>query len=188
MDALMAALVAALLTQASDRTPWFAAMLGTRFAGRAAVIAGTVLALAVGNGVAAVAGMLVAGQMSPNARDLLLALALLSAGTTAFWPVKPPPSRDGWRIGAFLTSLFGVLLLAVADRTQFITAALAARSDAPALAAVGATLGASVVNVTAIMIGEAGWRKLPMIPLRIGIGVVLCVVGAIQALSALRLI
>lgn len=190
MDALMAALVAALLTQASDRVPWLTAMLGTRWpaSGRAGVIAGTALALAFGNDVAAFGGTIVAAHMSPNARDLLLALALLSAGIGAFWPLKPPRARDGWRTGAFLTALLGVALLGLGDRTQFITAALAARSTTPALAAIGATLGALAVNVPAILLGEAGRRRLPMTAIRVALGIVLTLAGTVQALGALRLI
>ncbi|WP_029624905.1 TMEM165/GDT1 family protein [Sphingomonas sp. PAMC 26605] len=187
MDALMAALVAALFTQASDRTPWTAALLGDRYASKAAVIAATTLAIALGNALGVVGGVIVAPLLSPNARDLLLAFALLSAGASGCWPPKPPKLRD-WRLGTFGTSLVAVGLLGFGDRTQFITAALAARSTTPALAAVGATLGAMVVLVPAILLGTRGLRKLPTAALRLGASVGLLIFGAIQGLGALRLI
>jgi putative Ca2+/H+ antiporter (TMEM165/GDT1 family) len=188
MDALMVAFVAAILAQASDRTPWLTAVLSTRFAKPGAVIAGTVIALSIINGLGAVGGAIIGPRISPNAQNLLLALALLSAGGSALFPIKAPDRLSGWRIGAFATSLFGVATLAFGDRTQFITAALAARSPTPALAAVGATLGALVVNIPAIVTGEAGRKALPLTAVRIAAGILFLLVGAVMALSAIRLI
>ena len=184
----MAAFVAAILAQASDRTPWLTAMLSTRFARPGAVIAGTLIAIMIGNGVAAIGGAIIGPRMSPNAQMLLLALALLFAGGSALFPIKPPDRLTGWRIGAFLTSLFGVAILAFGDRTQFITLALAARSPTPALAAVGATLGALVVNIPAIIGGERLRRTLPLTAIRVAGGIMFLVVGATLGFSALRLI
>lgn len=183
----MAALVAALLTQAGDRTPWTAALLGDRYASKAAVIAGTALALALGNAIGVVGGVLIAPILSPNARDLLLAFALLSAGCSGMWPIKPAKKRD-WRVGAFLGSLAAIGMLGFGDRTQFITAALAARSTTPALAAVGATIGALVINVPAILLGDRALRKAPTTVLRFATSAVLIVWGTVQGLGALRLI
>ena len=183
----MAALVAALLTQASDRTPWTAAMLGDRYAAKGAVIAATALALAFGNALGVVGGVLIAPLLSPNARDLMLAVALVSGGVTAFWPVKRAKQRD-WRGGAFLSSLLAIGLLGFGDRMQFMTATLAARSETPALAAVGATLGALAVHVPAILLGERALRRLPTTALRLVAAVLLTGVGVVQGLAALRLI
>ena len=184
----MAALVAALLTQASDRTPWLTAILATRFARPGAIILGTALALAIGNAAAAAFGAYLAPRIPPAGRDLLLAFTLLSAGGSALFPIKLKNRLDGWKIGPLLTSLFGVLTLAVGDRTQFITFALAVRSPVPALAAIGATIGALAVNIPAILYGEDGRRALPVVQTRIAIGIVLLIVGAILAFSALGLI
>ncbi|MEG3176464.1 TMEM165/GDT1 family protein [Sphingomonas sp. RB3P16] len=183
----MAALVAALLTQASDRAPWTAALLGDRYAGKGAVIAATALALAIGNTISVVGGLFVASLLSPNARDLLLALALLSAGVSGCWPIKPAKLRN-WRLGAFGTSLLTIAMLSLGDRMQFITAALAVRSTTPALAAVGATIGALVVTTPAILLGSRTLRTLPTTAIRLGSAAVLLVFGTVQALAALRLI
>jgi putative Ca2+/H+ antiporter (TMEM165/GDT1 family) len=188
MDALMAAFVAAMLAQASDRTPWLTAILSTRFARPGPVIAGTAIALALINAVGAIGGAIIGPRISLNAQSLLLALALLSAGVSALVAIKPPDRLAGWRIGAFMTSLLGVALLGLGDRTQFITAALAARSPTPALAAVGATLGALVVNVPAIIAGEDARKTLPLTAIRIGVGTIFIIAGAAIGFSALRLI
>lgn len=184
----MAAFVAAILAQATDRTPWLAAILSTRFAKPGAVIAGTAISLAVINAIGAIGGAIIGPRITPNAQNLLLALALVSAGGSALVAIKAPDRLSGWRIGAFMTSLLGVAILGLGDRTQFITATLAARSPTPALAAVGATLGALVVNVPAILAGENARKALPLTPVRIAIGAVFVITGAVIGLSALRLI
>lgn len=188
MDALMAALVAAMLAQASDRTPWLAGMLGTRFAAPGAVILGTAIALAAGNTIAALAGMLIAHEMSPNARDLFLAVALIFAGSAAFWPIKPPDPLAGWKTGALLTSLLGMFVLALGDRSQFITAAITARSPSPSLAAAGATIGGLAVTVPAILAGAGARRHMPITAIRVGTGVLFLLVGLYLGLGAIRLI
>ena len=184
----MAAFVAAMLAQASDRTPWLTAILSSRFARPGVVIAGTAISLALINAVGAIGGAIIGPRISPNAQSLLLALALLSAGVSALVAIRPPDPLAGWRIGAFMTSLLGVAVLGLGDRTQFITAALAARSPTPALAAVGATLGALVVNVPAIIAGEDARKALPLTAIRIASGTVFVITGAVIGLSALRLI
>src|SRR3546814_10157199 len=90
MDVLMAALVAALFAEASDRTPWCAALLGSRFARPVPVIAALVIAIVVINGLGAVAGALIGPMLTPEARALLLALALVSAGGAALFKAKAP--------------------------------------------------------------------------------------------------
>jgi putative Ca2+/H+ antiporter (TMEM165/GDT1 family) len=196
MDALMAAFVAALLAQASDRTPWLTAILSTRFARPGTIILATAIALAIGNSIAAVGGALIGPRLSPNARDLFLALALVSAGGSALFAIKPPDRLSGWRIGAFMTSLLGVAILAAGDRTQFITFAISARSPspvpvpvlAPVLTAIGATIGALVVNIPAIIAGEDARRKLPITAVRVTIGILFLIVGVVLGLGAIRLI
>lgn len=188
MDALMAAFVAAILIEAGDRTPWLAAILGDRFERRGTVIVASLIALAIGNGIAGYGGGIVAAHLTPNARALLLAMALISAGAGAFGRLKPPDRLGKWRIGAFATSLLGMGILAFGDRTQFATLAFAARSDAPVLAAVGATLGAGLVSAAAVLAGEDVRTRLPIRAIRFGTGVLLCAVGVVSGLSALRLI
>ncbi|MDH7973983.1 TMEM165/GDT1 family protein [Sphingomonas sp. AR_OL41] len=188
MDALMAALVAALVVEATDRTPWLIAIFADRFARRGVVIVASLCALATGFAIVALGGALIGERLTPEARQLFLAVALLNAGVSAFFPIKPPNRLDGWRVGAAATSFFGVFILAFGGRTQFIVMALAERGPLPALAAIGATLGSVAVVVLAALTGEAARRLLPITGLRIVSGIALSTIGTILALGALRLI
>jgi putative Ca2+/H+ antiporter (TMEM165/GDT1 family) len=188
MDAMMAALVAALVVEATDRTPWLVALLADRFQKRGTVILAALCALATGFALAVIGGALIGERLTPETRKLFLAVALLNAGISAFFPIKPPNRLDGWRVGAVATTFFGVFILAFGGRTQFIVMALAERGTAPALAAVGATLGGVAVIVLAALSGERARRAFPMTALRFATGIALCGIGTILALGALRLI
>ncbi|MCM8731025.1 TMEM165/GDT1 family protein [Hephaestia sp. GCM10023244] len=184
----MAALVAALFAQASDRTPWCAALLGSRFARPVPVVTALVVAIVVINGLGAAAGAVIGPMLTPEASTLLLALALVSAGAAAVFPLKAPDALPDSRFGALLTSLLALLALGIGDRTQFITFALAARTPIPALAFVGATLGALAVMVPAALMGEAAWKALPLRVIRHACCGVLAVAGVLIGLRALGLL
>jgi putative Ca2+/H+ antiporter (TMEM165/GDT1 family) len=183
----MAAFVAALLTQATDKTCWLAGKLGTRFERPGSTIFAIAIALIAVNAIAAVAAVFIAPILTPNAKALLLAFALISAGASSLFALKEPKVTDA-RAGAFIASLAGTLALGLGDRTQFITFALAARTPLPALAAIGATLGSLVVIIPAVLAGEPGRAALPFTPIRVTIAILLLLAGAISGLSALRLI
>lgn len=184
----MAALVAAAAAQLGDRTAWLAAILADRWRSPGLVIAMAACGLLAASGIAAAAGALLAPTIAPNARQLMLALALLLQGAGSFWPAKMPDRLDGWRIGATATTFLGIVILAFGDGVQFIVAALAARSPVPALAAVGATLGSLAVIAPAALLGEAAWLRLPLRRIRAGLGVAFLIVGAALALGALGVV
>lgn len=184
----MAALVAAAAGQIGDRTAWLAAILADRWRKPGLVIAMAALALLGAGAIAAVGGALIAPLIAPNAKLLLLSLALLLQGGGSLLPAKAPERLEGWRIGAAATSLLGLFILAFGDGVQFIVAALAARTPVPALAAIGATLGSLAVIAPAALMGEAAWLRLPLRPARLLIGVLFLIAGAVLALTALGLV
>ncbi len=69
-----------------------------------------------------------------------------------------------------------------------MTAALAARTGAPLLAAIGATIGVIAASVPAAVMGPALARQVPLRAVRIGLSIVILVIGAWIALAALLLI
>lgn len=186
MEVFVPALLLAILAQLGDRPALLTAMLADRTRRPLAAALGGALAHAAGNGIAATGGAYMAPMLTPNAQALLLAIALLVGGGSAFWPVKAPPVHERWQVGAFLTSLFGVGILMMSDRTPFFTLALAARGE-PWLAAAGAAIGAAAVGFVAAVLGEQGWRALPLGKLRIAIGILFVAAALYIGLGALRL-
>ena len=188
VDALMAALVVAALAQIGDRPAWLAAILADRYRSAGVVIVAALLAVAAASGIAAVLGALLALKLTPEAKQLLLALALAMQGGGALWPGKPPERLDGWKLPGFITAFAGLFILLFGDGVQFVVMALAARTPVPALAAVGATLGGLVPLAAAAVLGERGWVALPLATARRVIGGVMLLAALWLALGALRLV
>lgn len=188
MDSLVPAFIAALLAGIGDRPAWLAAILADRYRAPWAVLLGATIALTAANIVAAAGAMLVAPILTPNARGLMLALALLLAGFDSVWRLKPPERLERWRLGAFGTALVGGFILAFGDRSAFLVFGFAARGPSPALAVAGASAAGLVLAFIAILCGEATWhRPVRRLLSTIG-GVLLMLCGTIAALSALRLL
>lgn len=183
----MAALVAGALTQVGDRPALLAAILADRYR-PAPVLFAAALALLAAGGIAAAGGALLAPTLTPEAKRLLLALALLLAGGGALFSARPPERLERWRLGAFGTAFLGLFILFFGDALQFVVAALAARSPAPWLAPLGATVGALAVLTPAAVLGEGGWTRLPLRAARRGAGALLAVTGLVLGLGALRLV
>ena len=188
MDALVAAFIAALLLGVGDRTSWLAAILSDRYSRQGAVLLGALVAFAAGNALAAFGGWLAAPILTPNARSLMLAVACLFAGVGGLLAVKRPNALERWRGGALFTSTLGLVILAFGESDQIVTAALAARSPIPAMAAIGATLGGLVAIAPAIALGEQAYLKLPLRQIRLGIGLIFICIAIPLGFGALRLI
>jgi Ca2+/H+ antiporter, TMEM165/GDT1 family len=188
VDALMAALVAGLLALPGDRLPWLAAILADRYRSAPAVLAGAAVALLAASGIAAGLGTVLAGKLTPAAGQLFLALALLFQGAGNFFPAGEPDRLAGWRLGAFGTGAAGLFVLAFGDGLQFIVLALAARAPLPWLPALGGAAGAFAVTAAAALLGERGWRRLPLRAMRMGTGALFLLGGAALALGALQLL
>ncbi|HEX8301855.1 TMEM165/GDT1 family protein [Sphingomonas sp.] len=187
MEAIVPAFLLAVLAQIGDRPALLTAILADRYGRPLTVALAAGLAHGAGNALAALAGMSMAPILIPNAQSLLLAIALVLAGLGGIWRVKPPRRLEGWGLGALLTGFLGVFSLALGDRTQFFTLALATRGE-PWFAAAGATLGAFGVAFVAAVLGELSWRGLPLGKLRVTLGLVFLAAGAWMALGALRLL
>lgn len=184
----MAALVVAALGFVGDRPPWLAAMLADRYRSTGTVILAALLALAAASGIAAALGTVLAPRLTPEAKQLMLALALALQGGGALWRVKAPERLDGWRLPALVTAFAGLFILSFGDGVQFVVLALAARTPVPALAAVGATLGGLVPLAAATVLGERGWTALPLATARRIIGALFVLAALWLGLGALRLV
>ena len=184
----MAAIVAAALGQLGDKTAWLVAILADRYRAPGRVIVAAAIAILAASGIAATGGAFIAPRITPEAKQLFFALSLLLQGGGAFFPVKMPERLSGWRLGAVLTTLAGLFILAFGDGVQFIVLTIAARTPFPALAAIGATIGSLAVVVPAAILGEAGWARVPWRTVRAIVGALFLLAGAVIGLGALRLI
>lgn len=188
MDALLPTLVAAFLLEWGDKTQLLVVALAARYGKVGALIAGVAVAAALNAALAAAGGWLLHDAVPFRALGLMIALALLFAGGGALFPAKTPAVATDWKVGAFVAAFAGLALAEFGDKTQFVTAALSARTGEPVLAAVGATLGVVAASVPAAILGAKLARRVPIAHIRIGVGVLMLLVGGWMALNALRLV
>ena len=163
MNALIPMLVAVLLGETGSRGAQFSALPRRALA---------IIIMAAAIGAAAIGGLLVAPGMSPRARLLLVAIALVFAGAGQLGRVRPDRA-DLWA-AILIVSRTGVPLLAFA---------LACWQGESAGVVAGGLLG----FVGAVVLSEQLPSRRRVTASRVGAGVLL-VTGLVLALSALRVI
>jgi putative Ca2+/H+ antiporter (TMEM165/GDT1 family) len=187
MDALVASFVAAFLGEWGDKTQLLLAILAARTGRPGAAFAGIALAVLVASLFAGLAGAALAGMIPIRAAGLLVALALCFAGLAGLFRRKMP-DPGSLTLPLFAAAFIMALAAQVGDRTPFITFALAARFDAPLLAAAGATAGALAACVPAALLGDTLAKTVPLRVIRLVSAALFLVAGIMTGLSALRLI
>ena len=189
MDALMIVLVATLLSQAGGRLSGFTERLVERTDRALPVLAGVMLAQGVLAAAAIRIGMLLAPQVTPESRSVLLAVALVLLGIGMMGRLPRPGSTFGSpRLGMFGTASLGAAVILLADSGLMLVAAAAARSPLPWAAWPGAMLGLLGALLPAILLGTREWRRLPWRAIRLAAGGVMILIGLIIVLSTNGLI
>jgi putative Ca2+/H+ antiporter (TMEM165/GDT1 family) len=187
LEPLLTTFVAALLAEWGDKTQLLVAAFGARYGRPLPVIAGVLVGALANSVLAAFGGTLLHGLVTSRAISLVVGLALAFAGGGALFRSKTPDMGATWRVGPFLTTAGCFFLLEFGDKTQFVTAALAAQYDSLALAAAGATAGIVLANVPAAALGGRFAAAVPLKAVRLAAGMLLLAAGLIVALNALRL-
>jgi putative Ca2+/H+ antiporter (TMEM165/GDT1 family) len=188
VDALLPALVAAFLAEWGDKTQLLVIAFAARYQKPLPILLGVALAALANSAISAFGGSLINGVITLRAISFLLALSLLFAGVGALIRQKTPDMGETWRTGPFLTTAGCFFLLEFGDKTQFITASLAAQYDAWVLAAIGAAVGVTAASVPAAVLGENLTKAVPIRPIRIGAAILFMLAGLIVAVNALRLV
>ncbi len=188
MEALFTTFLAAGLAEWGDKTQWLAAALAVRHGRPLPVLAGAALGILVNALLAAFGGILIHDMIVPRAASLLVAVALLFAGIGGLIDRRPAGEAAEWPGGAAVAAAIAVSVTEFGDKTQFLTAALAAQYDSLLLAAIGATLGATAALVPAVILGHRLPGLLPLKLMRRGIACALLLTGFLVAIKALRLI
>jgi putative Ca2+/H+ antiporter (TMEM165/GDT1 family) len=163
------------------------ALLLARTGRSGAAFAGIALAVLAANVGAGFAGGAITGMIPIRATGLLVAVALLIAGLAGLLQ-RRAPDPGSLRLPLIFAAFIIALAAQIGDRTPFITFALAARFDAPLLAAAGATAGALVACMPAALLGDALGKTLPLRAIRLVGAALLILAGLGTGLNALRLI
>ena len=188
MDALLTTFVVAALGEWGDKTQLLVIALAVRYRRPLPILAGISVAALANSLLAAIGGLVVHDMIVLRAITLLVALALVFAGIAGLIRPKPYRSAGTSRAGPFLVATASFFVLEFGDKTQFLTFALAARYDALALAAAGATAGVVASNVPAALLGDTLAKSAPLKAIRIGLGILFLAVGLFVGLGAMQLV
>lgn len=175
MATFLLALLAALVAGVGARDQLLVAWIAARQGQRPLLLVTAVVVALLSAGLAGWAGMLAAPQLVPQARGVLVAMALgLAALELLVLRPKPRPAEPTASLGAL-----AVVLLArqLADAARLLIFALAASSAVPLFAIAGGMLGCAATAV----LGWGGGDKLADLPLgriRAGLGLLLAAIAA----------
>jgi putative Ca2+/H+ antiporter (TMEM165/GDT1 family) len=188
VEPLLTSFVAAALAEWGAKTQLLVVLLAARYRRPLPILLAVALAAIANSLIAAYAGFFIHDRVPLRALALLTGLALLFAGAEGLFPAKPKPMAEGWRTGPFLTAFVCFFLLEFGDRTQFITAAIAARFDTIALAAGGAAAGILISSVPAAVLGLRLEKTVPLRAIRIAAAILFLIAAFLVAINALRLV
>ena len=183
MDALMICLLASASAAFGGRWWLLGVAISTRKGSRVA-LPGILISAVVAAGLAAMAGGWIAAAVRGPGMLLFLALAILFAGASALWPVKPIADKTSDSARGPVAATILLLAAQLNDSAPFIILAAAAWTGDPMLASVGGTMGL----IAAAMGGLALSPVRGIGRMRMAIGVALLLLGAWMAVRALGLI
>jgi putative Ca2+/H+ antiporter (TMEM165/GDT1 family) len=188
MEALFTSFLAAALAEWGDKTQLLVVALAIRFREPLPILAGVAVGALANALLAAFGGTIIHDLITVRAISLLVAVALVYSGIAGLAASKPPAIGQNWKTGPVVTAAGAFFLVEFGDKTQFLTAAIAAQYDSLVFAALGATLGVLAASAPAALLGGRLPSVLPMKALRIGIAGLFLLLGFIVAVNALRLI
>jgi Ca2+/H+ antiporter, TMEM165/GDT1 family len=163
MEALIAAFGVVLLAELGDKTQFLSLYLAATYRRPLSVLAGIFVATVASNIVAALFGRWIGEYLTPDILRWVLTLSFLGFAIWALLPERP--DEGGKRIaghhGAFLGTLLSFAVAEIGDKTQIVTAALAARYGSLVMVTIGATAGMMLANLPAVIGGHYFAGRLP---------------------------
>lgn len=188
MDALLASFVAVALAEWGDKTQLLVLALVMRDGRVGPTLAGVTVGALANALLAAGAGIVLGDFITPRAIALLLVVALLFVGVGALIRPDEPELEPSRSASPFLIAAAGVFLAELGDKSQFLTAALAAQFNSFPMIAVGAAAGAVAVAIPAALLGDRFVTLVPVKAIRAVTACVFLLAGAVVAVRSLGLI
>jgi putative Ca2+/H+ antiporter (TMEM165/GDT1 family) len=182
MPSFFLALIAAALATLGGREAVRVSRLSAKLGGGWVLLVAGWLACAIACVLAARLGAAIAEELVPEAKTMLVAIALLLAGLEllVLRPGRAPaePTRS---FGAVLLVLGAAQLTAAAG---FLVFALAGATGSPWLAAAGGTLGSAAVFTASWSMGREWEARMPIGLLRFGVAGLLLLAALVTGLIA----
>jgi putative Ca2+/H+ antiporter (TMEM165/GDT1 family) len=162
MQAFLVSTLVVAVAEIGDRTQLLSMLLASRFRKPLPILCGILTATLANHALAALAGQWIGGQLAGPWLPWAIGLSFLAM---AGWVLVPDTVEAGTAAqlparGAFLATLCGFFIAEIGDKTQFATAARAARFDDLIPVVLCTTLGMMIANVPAVICGQLAGNRL----------------------------
>jgi putative Ca2+/H+ antiporter (TMEM165/GDT1 family) len=169
MNAFLVSTVTVAGAEIGDKTQFLAIILASRYKKPIPIILGIFVAALLSNLLAGIIGQWLGSQVKSSALHIVLACAYLIAAIWILIPEKQetehiPSLSHG---GIFLTTLVTFFVAEMGDKTQVVTAVLAANYQALTSVVLGASLGLLLANIPAVFLGNKASQFIPIKLMRI---------------------
>ncbi len=182
METFLASIGVVAISEIGDKTQLLALMLAARFKKPIPIILGIFVATLFNHAIAGALGGWIASAIPPAVLQWVLAALFIGMG---LWTLKPDTldeddktvdAATAWAV--FSATSVAFFLAEIGDKTQFATAALAARFDSVVLVVMGTTVGMLLADVPAVLFGnfaakaaQAPWVRYIAAMVFIGFGI-----------------
>ncbi len=169
-----------------DKTQLLAFVLATRFKKPFAIIAGIFIASLLSNIIAGVTGTFIGYYLHGKIFDLLLGCTFLLAGIWMLVPDKDQTADiNHSRSSIFITTALTFFIAELGDKTQLVTAILAAEYQALWAVICGTTLGMMIANVPVVFLGNKAGHYVPIKLIRFIAAGIFTILGLLILVRAL---
>jgi putative Ca2+/H+ antiporter (TMEM165/GDT1 family) len=184
MESFLVTLSSVFLAEFGDRTQLLALILAARYRKPWPILAGIVVATVFNHLVAGAVGIAVASWLTPRLLYGIVAVGLFAMAGWTMVPDEAGDVGDTSNRGAFLATLVLFFLAEMGDKTQIVTATLAAGYRNLVGVVAGSTLGLLAADLPAVFLGDVFAARLPLKTIRLcaaGLFAVLAIVFAVKA-------
>lgn len=163
MQALLASFGIVFLAELGDKTQFLSLYLAATYRKPLRVLTGIFLATLASNAIAVLFGHWIGEYLTPDILRWVLTLSFLAFAVWALLPEKEDErsKRRAGKRGAIAGTFVSFLIAEMGDKTQIVTAALAARYDAVLMVLIGTTAGMMAANLPAVIGGHYFAGKVP---------------------------
>jgi putative Ca2+/H+ antiporter (TMEM165/GDT1 family) len=144
-----------------DKTQLLSLILVARYKKPWTILLGVLVATLLNHALASYFGSWVASHVPPQTLIWILAASFFACALWILVPDKEGEIKAAGHFGAFLTTVVAFFIAEMGDKTQLVTALLAAKFN-PMHVTLGSTAGMLISNALAIFLGQKLMQKIPL--------------------------
>lgn len=182
MPAFFLTMLATVMASFGGRDYRLVAHLSSRLGASPVLLLIAWLSAAITAVLAGLAGLSLVALMAPNAKSMLVAIALVLAAAELAWPWQWRQAEEPTRSSVAI--LLVLMATQIGDGARFLILAITIATGAPWLAMLGGAVGSGVVLTIGWNIGTMPAAARLFRVIRIGLAAILAVAGIIIGISA----